>query len=619
MSCREEDQKAWQNYGIPTPCMTETDGVAEEAQEPVSPADEPDDTDDGTASGSQADRLVQLALRRYSFHRSPEGEAYCLPLDGPKVARQLRGGAHSLRAELADAYLAKYGKVPSNQAGADAMNVLTGRCQQGETLPTYLRVAPTEGGIALDLGWDDGSCVFVHENGWHRLEHAPEVFRRSKLTMPLPEPEHLGDLDALRTLLNVDDESWSLIVGWLVAAFFPAVPAPILLVEGEQGSAKSWAARLLVRLVDPSAAETRSEPKGLEDWTVAARGSWVVAVDNVSRVPSWWSDALCRAVTGEGLVRRALYTDDDLSVISFRRRIILTAIDAGAMRGDLADRLLRVELERIPEDARREEAELEDLFAAIHPRVLGGLLDLVSSVLTELDSVELERRPRMADFARILAAVDRALGTEALDAYFERTRSIVADVLDADPVGAAISSYIEDVRRWEGSASELLAVLPTPERPPRDWPSTPQAMGGRLSRLAPSLRAAGINVERPGRQKDSRRWLLTLEPEPEGEGKDTSSTSPMSPEALDLRELSEGEVTSSVTSTSDQGEHVTPHVTDVSPGQTGSGDMHDDGDVVFGSLSDGGVRAEECCQGGAVEPRCQVCAESPTYYRRAGA
>jgi len=30
---------------------------------------------------------------------------------------------------------------------------------------------------------------------------------------------------------------------------------------------------------------------------------------HVSSVPAWWSDALCRAVSGDGDVRRRLYTE----------------------------------------------------------------------------------------------------------------------------------------------------------------------------------------------------------------------------------------------------------------------------------------------------------------------
>jgi hypothetical protein len=36
------------------------------------------------------------------------------------------------------------------------------------------------------------------------------------------------------------------------------------------------------------------------------------------------SDTLCKAVTGDGIVERALHTDDDINIITFRRCVILT-------------------------------------------------------------------------------------------------------------------------------------------------------------------------------------------------------------------------------------------------------------------------------------------------------
>ncbi len=109
----------------------------------------------------------------------------------------------------------------------------------------------------------------------------------------------------------------------------------------------------------PSPAPVRAAPRHVEDWAVGAAGSWVVAVDNLSYIAPWFSDALCRASTGDGLVKRVLYTDADLSVLAFRRCVILTSIDAGALRGDLADRMLLVDLEPIGAADRRTDADLD--------------------------------------------------------------------------------------------------------------------------------------------------------------------------------------------------------------------------------------------------------------------
>jgi hypothetical protein len=78
----------------------------------------------------------------------------------------------------------------------------------------------------------------------------------------------------------------------------------------------------------------------------AAAGSWVVGVDNLSTIPAWWSDALCRAVTGDGDVRRKLYSDADLTVFASRRVVLLNGIDLGVVRDDLSERLLTIDLHR---------------------------------------------------------------------------------------------------------------------------------------------------------------------------------------------------------------------------------------------------------------------------------
>jgi hypothetical protein len=313
-------------------------------------------------------------------------------------------------------------------------------------------------------------------------------------------------LDDLRQLLNVDDERFRLVVAWLVAALVPDIPHPILALTGEQGTAKSTAARLVVSLVDPSPAPLRTAPNDMRSWAAAASASWIVALDNVSSIQPWFSDTLCKAVTGDGIVERALFTDDDISVISFRRCVALTTIDAGRLAGDLAERLLVVELERIPTGRRRPDAEIAAAYTAARPRILGALLDLTAQVLAALPAVRLAELPRMADFARILAAVDAVRGWDTLAAYRTAAAEATQAVLESDPVAEAVIALVGRGGGWQGTASELLDRI-TPERRPRGWPQTPRGLSGALARLAPALRAHGVIFERHTRGSDR---LLTL-------------------------------------------------------------------------------------------------------------
>src|SRR5262249_26272060 len=159
---------------------------------------------------------------------------------------------------------------------------------------------------------------------------------------------------------------------------------------------------------------------------------------------AWLSDVLCRAVTGDGMVRRALWTNDDLSVLAFLRVVVLNGIHLGALRGDLSERLLSVECERITPARRRSSRTVETLSPDEHAEVLGALLDLVGKVLAELPGVHLDELPRMADFALLLEAIDRITLRETgspgtgLARYLAQAGQLAELVVEADPFTAAV-------------------------------------------------------------------------------------------------------------------------------------------------------------------------------------
>jgi hypothetical protein len=298
------------------------------------------------------------------------------------------------------------------------------------------------------------TVVRIDGDGWQVVQDGvPVLFRRTGLTGALPNPQSashashashnsylsLGTFDPLWWHINVAKADRPLVLACLIAALIdPESPHPILSLFGEQGTGKSTGCRRLVSLIDPSPVPLRKPPRDPEGWVTAAQGSWVVALDNLSTVPDWLSDSLC-AATGDGDVRRALYTDSDLAVFAFRRCIILNGIDVSALRGDLADRTLPINLDRIEESARPTERQLNEQWAQDQPRIFGDLLSLAARLIKRLPSVRLASSPRMADFARNLAAVDQILGTNGLNRFAERARTMAEDTLSADPFIAAMA------------------------------------------------------------------------------------------------------------------------------------------------------------------------------------
>lgn len=442
---------------------------------------------------SQSTLLVALAREHYMFISGDDGRAYAMAKAGPRIALPLRDG---FRVRLARHHTERYGSAPRAGSLADALTVLEGYAADAAHLRVFLRVAAHDSGVVLDLGTPDGRCVVVNAAGWAREDRSPVVFRRNRLIDPMPDPVRAGTLHELRELFNVSEPQWHLLVGWLLAAFLPDMPHPVLAIFGEQGTAKSMATRTLLELIDPSPAPLRSQPRDLAQWAVTASNSWTVGLDNISSIPPWLSDALCKAVTGDGHVGRALYTDDGLSILKFRRVIALNGIAVASLRGDLAQRIVPLELDRIADTARRTEEDVRAVAAAVRPSALGALLDLLSRVLSVLPSVRLASMPRMADFARVLAALDRVTGWETLKTYDGAAGDLAATVADSDPVATALCAFIDGRRSWTGSPEELRRVLPVPDPRPRHWPQTAQAMAGALKRLSPALRSLGYTVDR---------------------------------------------------------------------------------------------------------------------------
>ena len=159
------------------------------------------------------------------------------------------------------------------------------------------------------------------------------------------------------------------------------------------GSGKTTIQRLIKRLLDPTAPETvRFDPR---DFLQKAMHAYIVMLDNQNTIPEWASDTLCRLVTGEADSKRRLYTDDEDFIIELRRAALLNGINVPTDRGDVLDRSLVVELERIPDGERKTEEQIWELFAKEHPRLLGALFDTLSKAIALKPSIKLSRRPRL--------------------------------------------------------------------------------------------------------------------------------------------------------------------------------------------------------------------------------
>jgi hypothetical protein len=487
-------------------------------------ADEP-----AHSGSSYATRMVHLALKAgvELWHTRIGEEFVTIPVEGHLENHRLESTA--IRAWLSRLHYTHMRSTPGTQAIRDAINTLGGIARyDGAEHDVHVRIGGENGAVYLDLGDPSWSVVEITASGWRVASQSPIRFRRGRAVLPLPAPVAGGSADALRDVIHVaTDDDWNLIIACLVGALRPKGPYPVLGLDGEQGAGKSTAARMIRGVIDPSGADLRAEPREIRDLMVAAAGGWIIALDNLSHMPPWLSDALCRISTGGALSTRQLYTDGDEYLVEAVRPTIVTGITQVITRGDLQDRTIAMTLPAISKQHRRPEAELWRTFQRIRPQVLGALLDAVSCALRRHDEIRLPSLPRLADFALWVTAAEPALGyTEGtiIRAYSDSTQHAIEETLDGDPLSVAIRAL---PLPWEGTAAELLKQVTPPQRP-RGWPESPRGMSGGLRRLAPQLRCVGIQVDFPPR-KSTRRVIVICsigaQPSPSSPASSSSGTS----------------------------------------------------------------------------------------------
>lgn len=453
----------------------------------------------------QINRLIAIASGNAKlFHNSlQEGYAAVRREEHQEVWRiRSRGFELWLRAQ----FFCDCGSAPSSQALGDAIAQLEARALfKGAEAEVYVRVARVGDCVYLDLADDHWRQIKITPERWDLIPASQGVFfRRPQGLLALPEPVQGGSVEELRVFLNLPDgdEAWFLLAGWLLAALGGKGPFPILVLQGEQGTAKSTLTTIVRSIVDPHRAALRAPPKEERDLVIAANNGWVLAFDNWSGMKPWLADALCRLATGGAFSARKLYTDADEQLFEVSRPMIVNGIDDLATRGDVADRAIVLNLPRIPPEKRKPGGNLLAEFEKVRPRILGALLDALSHALRGLDQVQLDRYPRMADAVRLVTAGEEALGISPggfAQAYESNRASGHAQSLD-DPVAEAVDLLVPSPGdQWRGSATEFLVEVQTrwPDLAQRgNWPKSASTLSNRLTRLVGALRSRGIDFTR---------------------------------------------------------------------------------------------------------------------------
>ncbi|NOY42535.1 MAG: hypothetical protein GXP26_11955 [Planctomycetes bacterium] len=448
----------------------------------------------GTNEATRLTNLIVEAKGTELFH-SPDAVAFAtVEVDGHK--ENVDVSSSRFKSFISRQFFCEHGRSPSRKSLSEAIGTLTGMALfDGSELPTELRVASKDGAIYIDRGSVAWDAVKVSAAGYEIVAQPPVKFWRSGGMCELPLPVSGGNIDMLRELVNVRDEQFPLLVGSMVSYLSPSGPYPTTIITGEKGSAKSTLARLQRSFCDPSTVPLRCEPKDIRSLMVNARNNWAVTMDNVSKLPHWLSDSLCRLSTGGGFSDRALYTNGDEFLMSAQRPVIMTSIADVATRPDLLDRSLVLELEAISTGSRITEAEYWLEVELLRPQIFGALLEALSVALRRLPNIQLVDLPRMADFAKLVTAAEPALRMadgDFMTAYRGNQEDVRSTLLES-VVAQAVVSLVDQVGHWKDSPAKTCEKLATfcDEKSSDDWPRGLNALGKELVELAPALRESG--------------------------------------------------------------------------------------------------------------------------------
>ena len=451
-----------------------------------------------------AQKLMQI-IDGVHFFKDLSGTAWakiensCFPVRSTPFKRRLQR-----------LYYLKYNKTPYSQALQDVLDQATGKAMfDSQVEDINVRVAKNDQKIIVDRL--DGQ-IAITPDGWQAGSSSDANFWQPQGLNELPKPERGSDgIAMLKKYLNFETaDDYRLLVGWLLAAYNPEIPCPILIFQGEQGSAKSTNTKVLRSLIDPSGAMINPAPREERSLVIQAQNSRVLCLDNLSGLKKWLSDALCRICTGTGFSTRRLYTNDEQQIFQVQRPIILNGIDDIATRGDLLDRSIVLNLPSISADKRKDEREFWKAFNNDRPYILASLYDAIAAGLAA-DKPKLKELPRMADFAEWVSRCENGLDWDRgsmLNAYNTNKDNAIETGLDGDYLAVAIRKILHDQSKFEGTATELVNLIrdKSPEQNHQYLPTT-QTLKNRLTRIGPALRKIGItwDYQRTG---SARTYLL---------------------------------------------------------------------------------------------------------------
>lgn len=428
----------------------------------------------------------------------------------------------------------------------------------GRNIKKYVatRIAFENDVIYYNLADDYQSIIAVESDGYYSCYmdgllnkkfafHSTPSMECQK--MPVESEAEPDLMELLKPYINLPENEQRLLVVTILTWFISDIPHPVIMLQGGQGSGKTTLTTIIQKIVDPCNHEAFVMPKNKEELIIALANNYLLVIDNASSLPKDANDLLCSAVTGASVVKRALYTNNDASVVSFKNCILLNGIDVGNIKPDLYDRTVKFEMQGL-KGSYRLSSELLDEFEEKLPIIMDKIFKILSEAIAAYNSVKTSRVYRMADYVHWAQAISKAMfgSDEVLLKDYEDNRSELTDsVIEGNPVAVVLREYLRDQTEFPiqitpaqllvelrrkanngldtfasaANASPYLSYAPNSPT----WPKTPQSLSKMLNRLKENFAREGYEISVGKIKIDGKRYtkISKIEPLPENQPVDS--------------------------------------------------------------------------------------------------
>jgi len=479
------------------------------------------DKGDGVDITQPPDTTTELLRGSYDFVLGKDDQqVWAVPKEGVPAVLSLsdeRSPGHTLRNDAVPRFRQFDLSLPKPMDWRFALDEIISDVRlKGQVGKVSLRVAAWGGAYYLDLG--ESGVVRVSDDGVQILTERKLLqalwFRRPNGFGPLSlqEQGNLKDIELLQGYLSLAGEnSFILVIAWLLEALRPDTPYPVLFLTGAPGSAKSTSQRILKQLIDPVVANLTISPRHEQDLVSLCACQHVVSIDNAEALSPRMQNLLCGVATGTGAANSKAH---DRSVQVVKNPVVINGLSAPGLKVDFLDRALIVPM-AIPK-SRKEVQEIEQRFQADRPKILAGLLQLMAQVLKALPEVTIPQgeEPRLIEYYRLGLATERVMDRSNWfsDAFKENRQTIMDQCISEDVVLDAIIDRFGKPSlpmQLKGTAQQLMEKLQLVATGVRNASVvTPRAFVESLKRNAGILQELGFDCYPNGRSNRGREWVI---------------------------------------------------------------------------------------------------------------